>query len=88
MVTQSLKEKEILHFDLLWLLHLKSNAIETRIFNHCEFKIVDWLGQFLKQSNVDKVSEPNFSTYSKSTPIFEWCVVKCGFNNIHQKVSI
>ena len=28
---------------------------------------------------------PSLITYLKQTPIFEWCVVRCGSKNGHQK---
>ena len=32
-----------------------------------------------------KVDEPNLVTYLNWTPIFEWCVVRCGSMNGYQK---
>ena len=32
-----------------------------------------------------KVDEPNLITYLNWTPIFEWCVVRCGSKNGYQK---
>ena len=34
---------------------------------------------------VSKVSRPNSVTHPNQTPIFEWCVVKCGSKYVHQK---
>ena len=28
---------------------------------------------------------PNLITYNNGTPVFEWCVVRCGSRNEHQK---
>ena len=32
-----------------------------------------------------KQSRPNSINYLKQTPIFEWCVLRCGSKNGHQK---
>ena len=32
-----------------------------------------------------QVSRPNLLTYLNRTPIFEWCMVRCGCKNGHQK---
>ena len=37
------------------------------------------------QSSSTKVIVPNSITYCNRTPIFEWCVIRIGFKNEHQK---
>ena len=32
-----------------------------------------------------KVSRPNLVTYLTQTPLFEWCALRCGSKNSHQK---
>ena len=34
-----------------------------------------------------KVSRSNFVTHLNTTPMFEWCVIRCGSKNGHQKAS-
>ena len=35
-----------------------------------------------------KVSRPTLVTYPYWTPIFEWCMVRCGSKNGHQKTHV
>jgi hypothetical protein len=54
-----------------------------------KMKIAMHLGEVIFQPlHMDGKSKPNSTTYYNWTPVFEWCLVKCGSKNGHQKMCL
>ena len=57
--------------------------VDTMAFSLKELGLQKFLyGWFIART---KVGRPNLIAYLNRTPTFEWCVVRCGSENEHQK---
>ena len=66
------------------ILSLAVSSLE-RILVHITCSYSLFYSEITKKLITQKVNVPNLVTYLDKTPIFDWCVIRCGSKNGHQK---